>query len=164
VRELRRARPDISISSDFIVGFPGETEADFKATLDLVEEIAFDQSFSFIYSRRPGTPAASLEDDTPAEVKKERLLRLQEAIQRHADAISAAMTGRTERVLVEGPSRRNPGELCGRTSNNHMVNFAGDASLIGAFVDVRITAALANTLRGEPVVRRSVGDLATADP
>jgi len=164
VRELRRARPDISISTDIIVGFPGETEKDFQATLDLVDDVGFDQSYTFIYSRRPGTPAASLDDDTPIEVKKERLMRLQEAIQRHADAISASMVGRTERVLVEGPSRRDPGELCGRTSNNRMVNFPGDPSLIGAFVDVRITAACANTLRGEPVVHRAVGELATADP
>ncbi|GIX33975.1 MAG: tRNA-2-methylthio-N(6)-dimethylallyladenosine synthase [Lysobacterales bacterium] len=148
VRRLRAARPDVSVSSDFIVGFPGETERDFQQTLDLVDAIGFDQSFSFVYSRRPGTPAASLPDDTPPELKKERLYRLQEALERHARRISEAMVGGVERVLVEGPSKRDPRELTGRTGNMRYVNFAGSRALIGEFVDVRIAAALSHSLRG----------------
>lgn len=151
VRRLRAARPGISISSDFIVGFPGESESDFQKTLDLAEEIGFDQSFSFIYSRRPGTPAASLPDDTPLEVKKERLYRLQEVLERSSRRISEAMVGGVEPVLVEGPSKRDPRELTGRTGNMRYVNFAGPPSLIGQFVNVRITAALAHSLRGRLV-------------
>src|SRR5690606_233996 len=146
---LRAARPDLSVSSDFIVGFPGETEADFEATLRLVEEVGFDASFSFVYSRRPGTPAAELPDDTPREVKLARLQRLQARIDEQARAIGLAMVGRRERVLVEGPSRKDATELCGRTGNNRVVNFAGPASLIGRFVDVTVTAALPHSLRGE---------------
>jgi len=154
IRRLRAARPDITLSSDFIVGFPGETEADFQKTLDLVRHVGFDQSFSFVYSRRPGTPAADLADDTPQEEKLERLHRLQALINEQAAAISAAMVGGTQRLLVEGPSRRDPRELKGRTENNRIVNFAGHPRLIGRMVDVRITQALANTLRGEVIPER----------
>ena len=148
VRRLRAARPDVSISSDFIVGFPGETEADFEATLQLVDDVGFDASFSFLYSPRPGTPAASLTDDTPHEVKLGRLQRLQADLEARQQAISAAMVGSVQRVLVEGPSRKDPGELAGRTSNNRVANFAGGARLAGQFVDVTITAALPHSLRG----------------
>ncbi len=148
IRRLREARPGMSISSDFIVGFPGESDRDFEATLKLIDEIGFDQSFSFIYSRRPGTPAANLADDTPAEVKKERLARLQAKINANAAAISRAMVGTVETILVEGPSKKNPNELCGRTENHRMVNFAGHPRLIGQFIPVEITEALANSLRG----------------
>jgi tRNA-2-methylthio-N6-dimethylallyladenosine synthase len=149
VRRLRAARPDISISSDFIIGFPGETEAEFAATMKLVDEVGFDSSFSFVYSPRPGTPAADLPDETPQEVKLARLQTLQQKIEREAQAISAALVGTPQRVLVEGRSRRNPEELTGRTENNRAVNFTGAQDLIGAFVDVQITAALAHSLRGE---------------
>ncbi|MBY6205381.1 tRNA (N6-isopentenyl adenosine(37)-C2)-methylthiotransferase MiaB [Halomonas denitrificans] len=148
IRKLREARPDISLSSDFIVGFPGETETDFEQTMKLIRDLNFDQSFSFIYSARPGTPAASLPDNVPMEVKKARLQRLQAQLNEQAHAISEAMVGCTERVLVEGPSRKDPKELAGRTENNRVVNFQGPASLIGRFVEVEITAALSNSLRG----------------
>jgi tRNA-2-methylthio-N6-dimethylallyladenosine synthase len=149
VRRLRARRRDISISSDFIVGFPGETADDFGRTLQLVEEVGFDHSFSFVYSRRPGTPAATLPDDTPEEIKKERLQRLQHRIAQQAAAIGAAMVGQTHRVLVSGLSRKDPGELQGRTENNRVVNFpAADHGLIGTFVPVQIRAALPNSLRG----------------
>ncbi len=148
IRKLRAIRPDISISSDFIVGFPGETEADFDATMELVEVVGFDQSFSFIYSRRPGTPAASFPDDVPIEVKKQRLNRLQRRINEHTQRISNAMIGTHQSVLVEGPSRKDPAVLAGRTENNRVVNFPGDHALIGRFVDVQITEALTNSLRG----------------
>ena len=151
VRRLRAARPGISISSDFIIGFPGETEPDFKATMKLADEVGFDDSFSFLYSPRPGTPAAELPDDTPQETKLERLARLQAAIDANARAMSARMVGTRQRVLVEGPAKKNPRELCGRTANNRVVNFAGDARLRGTFVELEITAALAHTLRGAPV-------------
>jgi tRNA-2-methylthio-N6-dimethylallyladenosine synthase len=149
VRRLRAARPGISISSDFIVGFPGESEADFAATMKLVEEVGFDASFSFLYSPRPGTPAAELADDTPHDAKAARLARLQKLIDRQAGAISAAMVGSVQRILVEGPSKRDAGELAGRTDNNRIVNFAGPPRLIGRFIDVAITAAMPHTLRGE---------------
>ena len=149
VKRLRRARPDLSLTSDFIVGFPGETERDFAATLALAEELGFDGSFSFLYSPRPGTPAAELPDDTPREAKLERLQRLQAQLDAQARAVSEAMVGGTERVLVEGPSRKDPRELAARTANNRVVNFAGDAQWTGRFVDVRITAALPHSLRGE---------------
>jgi tRNA-2-methylthio-N6-dimethylallyladenosine synthase len=149
VRRLREARPGISLSSDFIVGFPGETEADFEQTMALIEAVGFDHSFSFIYSRRPGTPAAELPDDVPLAVKRERLARLQARINAMAADISAAMVGRVERVLVERPSRKRTDQLCGRTENNRVVNFDGEPALIGRFVDVRITEALPNSLRGE---------------
>ena len=149
VRRLRAACPGISISSDFIVGFPGENEADFESTLRLFDEVAFDGSFSFIYSRRPGTPAADLPDDTPEEVKLARLARLQERIDAHAARVSKGMVGTCQRILVEGPSRRNPDELAGRTGNNRVVNFRGAPRLVGQFVDVTITAALSHSLRGD---------------
>jgi len=149
IRRLREARAGISLSSDFIVGFPGETDRDFEDTMNLIQEVGFDQSFSFIYSRRPGTPASSLPDDTPVETKKARLARLQETIEANARAISEAMVGGVERILVEGPARRGSGELCGRTENNRVVNFPGNARLVGSFIDVRITEARAHSLRGE---------------
>jgi tRNA-2-methylthio-N6-dimethylallyladenosine synthase len=153
VRKLRAARPDISLSSDFIVGFPGETAEDFEKTMQLVDEIGFDASFSFLFSPRPGTPAAEMEDTTPAEVKLKRLQRLQKRIEEQAQMISAAMVGRIERVLVEGRAKKDGQELAGRTANNRVVNFKGSPRLIGQFVDVRITAALPHSLRGEVVIR-----------
>ncbi|MHA3904712.1 tRNA (N6-isopentenyl adenosine(37)-C2)-methylthiotransferase MiaB [Castellaniella sp. WN] len=151
IRRLRAARPDMTLSSDFIVGFPGETEADFQKTLDLVRHVGFDQSFSFVYSRRPGTPAADLPDDTPETEKLDRLHRLQALINEQAAAISRAMVGGVQRLLVEGPSKKDPRDMKGRTENNRIVNFAGQPRLIGRMVDVRITEALSNTLRGEIV-------------
>ena len=148
VRRLRAVRPDISISSDFIVGFPGESERDFSATLALVREVGFDQSFSFIYSRRPGTPAASLPDEVQPDVQHERLVRLQAQLESQARAISESMVGTRQRVLVERAARRDARELAGRTANNRWVNFAGPARLIGRFVEVTVTAALAHSLRG----------------
>ena len=148
IRKLRSVRPGVSVSSDFIVGFPGETDADFEATMKLIEDVGFDQSFSFIYSRRPGTPAASLHDDTPAAVKHARLERLQATINASAAKIGESMVGSAQRVLVTGPSARNPAELTGKTENMRSVNFPGDPRLIGQFVDVTITAALTNSLRG----------------
>lgn len=156
IRRLRQVRPDITISSDFIVGFPGETEQDFQQTLRLIEEIGFDHSYSFIYSRRPGTPAADLPDDMPFEVKQARLERLQQLINSQAQRISRQMVGSLQRVLVDRPARKDPNQLAGRTENNRVVNFDGPAELIGQFVDVRITEALPNSLRGEMV------DLASA--
>ena len=157
-RRLRQARPDITLSSDFIVGFPGETDEDFDKTMQLIEDIGFDTSFSFIYSRRPGTPAADLTDDTPADVKLKRLQRLQARIGEQASAIAQAMIGTTQRILVEGPSRRDPSELMGRTENNRIVNFVGNARLIGELVDVTITAAYTNSLRGEVLTRQPAVD------
>jgi len=148
IRKLRAVRPDISISSDFIVGFPGETDADFEKTMKLIEDVGFDQSFSFIYSRRPGTPAADLADDTPDAVKHERLSRLQAHINGHAAKISEAMVGSVQTILVEGPSRKNPNELTGKTENMRSVNFPGHPRMVGQFVDVLITEALSNSLRG----------------
>jgi len=148
IRRLREARPGISLSSDFIVGFPGETERDFEQTLQLVADVGFDQSFSFIYSRRPGTPAAALEDDVPREVKQRRLELLQHRINQQALQISREMVGTLQRVLVERPSRKDPGQLSGRTENMRWVNFDGPASLIGQFVDLQVTEALPNSLRG----------------
>jgi len=152
VRKLRAARPDLSLSSDFIVGFPGETEDDFEKTMQLIEDLAFDSSFSFIYSPRPGTPAAELRDDTAQEVKAQRLLRLQKRVDEQAFAVSTAMIGTVQRVLVEGPARKNTDELAARTENNRVVNFAGDARLIGHFVEITITAAMPHTLRGEIII------------
>jgi len=149
VRRLRERRPGISISSDFIVGFPGETDADFGATMKLVEDVGFDASFSFVYSRRPGTPAADLKDDTPRAVKLERLQRLQHRIEQQAQAISQAMVGTRQRVLVGGAARKDPTELSGRTDNNRVVNFSAPGRHTGEFVDVVITAALPHSLRGE---------------
>ncbi|MGD9888562.1 MAG: tRNA (N6-isopentenyl adenosine(37)-C2)-methylthiotransferase MiaB [Halothiobacillaceae bacterium] len=151
IRKLREARPDICLSSDFIVGFPGETEADFEATMKLIEDIGFDMSYSFIYSARPGTPAASFVDDTSLEVKKERLQRLQERINTQARAISEAMLGSVQRILVEGESTKDANELKGRTENNRVVNFKGDAALTGQFIDVRITEVRPYSLRGEVI-------------
>jgi len=148
IRKLRAVRPDICISSDFIVGFPGETEDDFEKTMKLIEDVGFDQSFSFIFSARPGTPAANLADDTPSEVKHARLSRLQAKINDHARRINEAMVGTVQRVLVEKPSRKNPNELTGRTENMRFVNFPGPAALIGRFVDVVVTEAMTNSLRG----------------
>jgi len=148
VRRLRAVRPDISLSSDFIVGFPGESERDFSATLALVREVGFDQSFSFIYSRRPGTPAASLPDEVEPGVQHERLVRLQAQLESQARAISESMVGTRQRVLVERAARKDARELAGRTANNRWVNFAGPARLIGRFVEVTVTAALAHSLRG----------------
>ena len=148
IRRLREAKPGICISSDFIVGFPGETDRDFEATMKLIEDVGFDQSFSFIYSRRPGTPAANLSDEVPADVAHARLERLQAAINANARGISEAMVGSVQRVLVEGPSARNPAELTGKTENMRSVNFPGHPRLIGQFVDVLITEAMSNSLRG----------------
>jgi tRNA-2-methylthio-N6-dimethylallyladenosine synthase len=155
IRQLRERRPDISLSSDFIVGFPGETEKDFEDTLRLIRELDFDQSFSFIYSARPGTPAANLPDDLPLALKKERLQRLQDQVNAQAARISRAMVGTTQRILVEGPSRKNPRQLAGRTENNRVVNFDGHPRLLGHFVDVVITEALSHSLRGRVVTEGS---------
>ena len=149
LRKLKQARPGISLSSDFIIGFPGETDADFEQTMSLIKDMGFDQSFSFIYSPRPGTPAASLDDDTPAEVKKQRLATLQKTINEQAAAISHSMVGTVQRILVERPSARDESELAGRTENNRVVNFSANHDLIGKFVDVTITEARPNSLRGE---------------
>jgi tRNA-2-methylthio-N6-dimethylallyladenosine synthase len=153
VRRLRKARPELSITSDFIVGFPGESEADFQATLRLAEELALDQSYCFVYSARPGTAAAELADTTPEEEKFARLYRLQALIDAQARAVSEAMLGRVERVLVEGLARKHAGDLAARTGNNRIVNFAGPAQLVGRFVEVRVSAVLSHTLRGELVAR-----------
>jgi len=177
IRKLREVRPDISVTTDFIVGFPGETETDFAASMSLMEEVGFDTSFSFLYSPRPGTPAAELTDDTPREVREARLARLQSRNIEMAAAISRRMVGTTQRILVEGPARKSPPQLCGRTENNRVVNFdvqgstnaaggrtprAADVAnqgLIGRFVDVEITEAMTNSLRGrllgEPLARRA---------
>ncbi|MGB7989441.1 MAG: tRNA (N6-isopentenyl adenosine(37)-C2)-methylthiotransferase MiaB [Candidatus Methylophosphatis roskildensis] len=155
VRRLRAARPDLSLSSDFIVGFPGETEADFEATMKLIDDIGFDGSFSFLYSARPGTPAADIRDETPHEVKAARLAQLQRRIDEQAHAASEAMVGTRQRILVEGVSKKNPEELAGRTDNNRVVNFVGQPRLIGQFVDVAIVRAYPHSLRGEVVTRDS---------
>ncbi len=149
IRKLRKVRPDMTISSDFIVGFPGETDEDFTRLMDLIAEIDFDHSYSFIYSKRPGTPASNLPDDTPDEVKKQRLSILQTRIHQQSIKISQAMIGNLEKVLVEGVSKKDPSQLMGRTENNRIVNFDGDRNLIGQLVDVRITEALPNSLRAE---------------
>ncbi|HMV19625.1 MAG TPA: tRNA (N6-isopentenyl adenosine(37)-C2)-methylthiotransferase MiaB [Rhodocyclaceae bacterium] len=155
VRKLRAARPDIALSSDFIVGFPGETDEDFERTMKLIDDVGFDTSFSFVYSPRPGTPALELADDTPAAIKSARLTRLQKRIEEQAQVISRAMVGSVQRVLVEGLSKKDNHELAGRTDNNRVVNFVGNPRLIDTFVDVRITGALPHSLRGEIVVRES---------
>ncbi|MFZ1493089.1 MAG: tRNA (N6-isopentenyl adenosine(37)-C2)-methylthiotransferase MiaB [Candidatus Competibacter denitrificans] len=152
IRKLRTVRPDLSLSSDFIVGFPGETEPDFEATMRLIDDIGFDHSFSFIYSARPGTPAANLPDPTPLAVKKERLARLQARIEQNGHAISQQMVGTVQRVLVDKLSRKDSRQLAGRTENNRVVNFDGPKSLIGQFADVTITEALPNSLRGRLAV------------
>jgi len=159
VRKLRAARPDLSLSSDFIVGFPGETAEDFEKTMKLIDEVGFDASFSFLYSARPGTPAAELHDDTPHELQLERLMRLQARIEELSQVVSQAMVGTVQRVLVEGLSRKDENELAGRTDNNRIVNFVGgsatSARLIHRFVEVRITSALPHSLRGEIVTSES---------
>jgi tRNA-2-methylthio-N6-dimethylallyladenosine synthase len=152
----------LSLSSDFIVGFPGETDRDFEATMDLIAEIGFDQSFSFVYSARPGTPAAALPDDVPLTVKKQRLALLQARINQQAAEISRAMVGGMQRILVEGPSRRSPAELAGRTANNRVVNFSGAPASIGRFVDVQIVEALPNSLRGRVVAAQGAPRLAVS--
>ena len=157
VRALREVRPNLSLSSDFIIGFPGETEADFQATMDLIENVGFDHSYSFIYSARPGTPAADLPDDVPMAVKKQRLALLQARISAMAAAMSQEMVGTVQRILVERPSRKDPKEMSGRTENNRVVNFAGHPRLIGEFTDVRITEAMPNSLRGEVVMVEEKG-------
>ncbi len=148
VRKLRAARPGITLSSDFIVGFPGETEEDFEKTMKLIDDVGFDTAFSFVYSRRPGTPAADLVDDTPETLKLQRLRRLQKRIDEQAAEIAEALVGTVQRVLVEGPSRKTPDELMGRTENNRMVNFPAPARLIGHMVDVYIESTATHTLRG----------------
>lgn len=156
IRKLRAVRPDISLSSDFIVGFPGETEDDFEKTMKLIDDVGFDSSFSFVYSSRPGTPAAEMEDTTPQELKLKRLARLQKRIEEQAQVISKAMVGTVQRVLVEGPSKKDPNELAARTDNNRVVNFKAGmhaAKMINRFVDLRITEALPHSLRGELVIR-----------
>ncbi|MDH3482512.1 MAG: tRNA (N6-isopentenyl adenosine(37)-C2)-methylthiotransferase MiaB, partial [Gammaproteobacteria bacterium] len=155
IRKLREARPGISLSSDFIVGFPGETDRDFEALMKLIAEVGFDQSFSFIYSARPGTPAASLADDTPMSVKKQRLKILQTRINQQAMEISRRMVGTTQRILVEKISKKSSSQVSGRTENNRWVNFDADPSCIGQFVDVVITEALPNSLRGRLVLPKA---------
>ena len=157
IRRLREVRPDIAVSSDFIVGFPGETEADFAALMKLINDIGYDHSFSFVFSPRPGTPAANLQDDTPHEVKLQRLQHLQATIEAHAATISEKMAGTVQRILVEGPSKKDPKELQGRTENNRVVNFDGgpnSARLIGQLIDVKIVHAFPYSLRGELVVKQ----------
>jgi tRNA-2-methylthio-N6-dimethylallyladenosine synthase len=149
IRRLRQVRPTISLTSDFIVGFPGETAADFEATMNLIHEIGFDNAFSFIYSPRPGTPAANLPDDVPLAVKKERLAILQNRLILNATKISEAMVGTYEKILVVGPSKKNPDEMSGRSENNRVVNFKGTKASIGQMVSVKITEARRNSLRGE---------------
>jgi tRNA-2-methylthio-N6-dimethylallyladenosine synthase len=151
IRKLKAARPDLCLSSDFIIGFPGETDADFEATMRLIKDVEFDASFSFIYSKRPGTPASDLPDDVPHEIKQARLERLQAAIHANAQQINQDMIGTTQRVLVEGTSKRDANELMGRTDNNRIVNFQGPSRLIGSFVNLTISQAFTNSLRGEVV-------------
>ncbi|MGB8516641.1 MAG: tRNA (N6-isopentenyl adenosine(37)-C2)-methylthiotransferase MiaB, partial [Gallionella sp.] len=151
IRRVRTLRPDICITSDFIVGFPGETDADFDATMKLIDEIGFDNSFSFLYSPRPGTPAAEMRDDTPLDVKAARLKRLQDRISEQEAAIALGMLGTTQRALVEAVSKKDACELAARTDNNRVVNFVGTADLIGQFIDVKITQVVRHTLRGEKV-------------
>ena len=152
IRALRKIRPNISLSSDFIIGFPGETETDFAATMKLIEDIGFDTSFSFIYSARPGTPAAELRDEVPETVKKQRLHILQARIAQQAQQISESMVGTQQRILVTGPAKKDPGQLSGRTENNRVVNFACEnGALIGQFAEVEITAAYTNSLLGRQI-------------
>lgn len=160
IRKIREIRPDISMSSDFIVGFPGETDQDFEDTMQLIEDIGFDHCFSFIYSARPGTPASNIHDDTPMDVHKKRLNRLQKRITEMATVISQSMQGTKQRILIEGPSKKDPNEMMGRTENNRIVNFPGDISMVGKFVDVIITEAYSNSLRGEALaVESEIGSM-----
>ena len=156
IRRLREQRPDLCLSSDFIIGFPGETEADFEATMSMIRELDFDASFSFIYSKRPGTPASSFPDDVTAEQKSQRLTKLQAQLEAQAQGVNQAMIGTVQRVLVEGRAKKNADELAGRTDNNRIVNFAGQPRLIGQFVEVTVTQALSHSLRGEIVTLESV--------
>jgi len=156
IRRLREQRPELCLSSDFIIGFPGETEADFEATMSLIRELDFDASFSFIYSKRPGTPASSFPDDVTAEQKSQRLTKLQAQLEAQAQVVNQAMIGTVQRVLVEGHAKKNADELAGRTDNNRIVNFAGQPRLIGQFVEVTVTQALSHSLRGEIVTLESV--------
>jgi tRNA-2-methylthio-N6-dimethylallyladenosine synthase len=149
IRRLKEVRPDLSMSSDFIVGFPNETEADFEATMALINEIEFDHSFSFIYSARPGTPAAAFIDSVPEDEKKRRLNIMQSRLRELEDQHAQAMVGTTQRILVEREALRGEGDMAGRTENNRVVNFVGSADLIGQFVDVQIVEAFSNSLRGE---------------
>ncbi len=152
IRKLRAARPDISLSSDFIVGFPGETDKEFEATMKLIKDIKFDQSFSFIYSKRPGTPAANIDDEIPMSVKKQRLQRLQATINGFAAEISQQMVGTTQKILIEGVSKKDPKQLAGRTENNRVVNFDGNPRLIGEMIDVEIIDAYRNSLQGKIII------------
>jgi tRNA-2-methylthio-N6-dimethylallyladenosine synthase len=156
VRKLRAVRPNISLSSDFIVGFPGETEDDFAKMMKLIDDVGFDSSFSFVFSARPGTPAAQLHDDTPQDVKLKRLHVLQQAIDANARRISESRVGTVQRILVEGPSRKDASELMGRTECNRIVNFKGQPRLIGQMVHVTITESLPHSLRGEVVVAEAI--------
>lgn len=151
IRKLRKIRPDLSMSSDFIIGFPGETDQDFENTMNLIAELDYDMSFSFIYSARPGTPASDLVDDTPLDVKKERLALLQQRLNQQSQAHARRMLNTRQRILVEGPSKKDPMQLCGRTENNRIVNFDGQREMIGQFVDVIITEVLPNSMRGNVV-------------
>ena len=156
IRRLREQRPNLCLSSDFIIGFPGETDADFEATMHLIQELDFDASFSFIYSKRPGTPASSFPDDVTPEQKSQRLTKLQAQLEAQAQVVNQAMIGTVQRVLVEGHAKKNADELAGRTDNNRIVNFAGQPRLIGQFVEVTVTQALSHSLRGEIVTLESV--------
>jgi tRNA-2-methylthio-N6-dimethylallyladenosine synthase len=149
IRKLRKVRPNIAMSSDFIIGFPGETEQDFENTMDLIASVNFDMSFSFIYSARPGTPAADVPDDVSEDTKKQRLYLLQQRINQQSQDHARKMFNTEQRILVEGPSKKNPMELRGRTENNRVVNFEGPHTTIGQFVDVKIVEAMPNSLRGE---------------
>jgi tRNA-2-methylthio-N6-dimethylallyladenosine synthase len=153
IRKLREARPDLCFSSDFIVGFPGETEEDFERTMKLIEDVGFDTSYSFVYSRRPGTPAADLPDDVPEEVKLARLQRMQKRLEQQAEAINLAMVGSVQRVMVERFAKKDKTELAGRTDNNRIVNFEGNPRLMNQFVHVKITDAFPRSLRGEIVTQ-----------
>jgi len=155
IRKLRAIRPQLALSSDFIVGFPGETDQDFDKMMKLIDDVGFDASFSFIFSPRPGTPAAALHDDTPHAVKLARLQRLQRTIDDNVRRLSEALLGSTQRVLVEGPSRKNADELMGRTDCNRVINFEGDARLVGQMVDVVVTRSLSHTLRGDVRTRET---------
>jgi tRNA-2-methylthio-N6-dimethylallyladenosine synthase len=162
IRKLRAVRPDISLSTDFIVGFPGETEDDFGKMMKLVDDVGFDASFSFIFSPRPGTPAAALHDDTPHEVKLKRLQHLQAVLEGNVRRISESRVGTVQRILVEGPSRKDKSELMGRTECNRIVNFAGPERLVGQLVDVTITEALPHSLRARAVTKAEAPVLAAA--
>ena len=155
IRKLKKVRPNLAMSSDFIIGFPGETDDDFQATMDLIAHIGYDMSFSFIYSARPGTPAADAVDDVTEETKKQRLQLLQQRINQNAQKIARDMLNTEQRILVEGPSKKDPEELTGRTENNRVVNFKGDASMVGQFVDVFVTSVFSNSLRGDVIRRES---------